>query len=136
MGLDDPHLLADRIRGWWSLYMLLAGIVGAVCGGVTVGLTKLTVYYLAEQASMETLSALKHTATLFEDRLTHIDETLKDQKYASQARGRQLDELSKMVGEIATARSAELNAALAQQSKNSESLLLLLQQQPPPPKRR
>jgi hypothetical protein len=130
--LDDPQILADRIRSWWAVYVLLASIVGAIIGGFGVALTKFTIYYLAEQTSVSSLANLETLSAEASSHLKVIDNALVDQKYVNQATTKELADLNKVVGSLADER-AQIGDALAKQNKNSETILLLLQQKPPPP---
>jgi hypothetical protein len=130
MSENLPRTRMDRLRDFWAAYVILAGIGGAVGGGLLVGFSKFTVYYLAEQSSVTTLAALSASSVLTAGRLLAIDMTLLNQKYTDDTVAKTLADLVAHVHALDQRADTDrqgITDALAKQDKNSQSILLLLQ---------
>lgn len=125
-----PRTRLDRMRDWWWIF----GALCFVCGGMTAGFYKFTIYYLAEQSSVLTLQALSASSVLTATRLGQIDVTLRDQHYTDQTIAGTLADLAAHVHALdvrADGDRTKITDALNQQDKNSQQILLLLEPKPP-----
>jgi hypothetical protein len=96
----DVRSTIGRLKDWWWLYCIL----GYLAGGASIGFTKFTVYYLAEQGSIASLDTLNGTAKLMaerlgriDDRLLNFDKTMTSQQFTNIATGRELQNLGEHV---------------------------------------
>ena len=120
----------DRVRDWWLIYVILAAFTGAVGGGIMVGFSKFTIYYLAEEKSVGLLTALDSSSAQAMQHLNVIDETLRDQSYTNRTVAQTLTDLATHLHALDVRADADrqgISEALSKQDKNTQSILLLLQ---------
>jgi hypothetical protein len=130
MSDDTSRRRLDRLKDWWWAFGIVTFLAGGICGGLSVGFVKFTVYYLAEQTSIATLQALSASSALAAGRLDAIDKALVDQHYIDRSVAEALKDLGEHVHALdgrADNDRTKITDALAVQNKNSEQILLLLE---------